>query len=242
MIALKGIAATLALMLTGLPVRAALGMGIGLAHVGEFAFVLVLLGVDAGVLSESDYQQVVAIAVGSLVLTPTLIKFGLRILQFSSEGESSKFARRNGSDKHPAVVIGAGPIGRSIGSQLETYGHDVCVVDLSPINLHSFAQQGFQTVAGDATDVTVLERADVGGGELVVVCVPDDGTATRIVKAVRRLNRNCRIIVRCRYQSNVRKIDKAGATDIVAEENEAALALMRLLERPSQDAQSSPSQ
>jgi CPA2 family monovalent cation:H+ antiporter-2 len=235
MILLKGIAATLALMLTGLPVRSALGMGIGLAHVGEFAFVLVLLGVDSGILSEADYQQVVAIAVGSLVLTPTLIRFGLRVQQFNSDGESSKLARRKRSDKHRAIVIGAGPIGRSIGSQLETYGHDVCIVDLSPINLHSFAQQGFQTVAGDATDVAVLERADVGVGELVVVCVPDDGTATRIVKSSRRLNRNCRIIVRCRYQSNVRKINKAGANDIVAEESEAALALMRLMERPSQD-------
>jgi CPA2 family monovalent cation:H+ antiporter-2 len=135
----------------------------------------------------------------------------------------------------------SGVFGRSIGSQLETFGHDVCIVDLSPINLHSFAQQGFQTVAGDATDVTVLERAGVDGGELVVVCVPDDGTATRIVKSVRRLNRNCRIIVRCRYQSNLRKINKAGATDIVAEESEAALALMRLLERSSQDIQSSTS-
>ncbi len=235
MIVLKGIAAALALRITGLPARSALGMGIGLAHVGEFAFVLVLLGVDSDVLSEADYQRVVAIAVGSLVLTPTLMKFGLRLLQSSSQGASSELARRDNSAKHQAVVIGAGPTGRSIGSQLETYGHDVCIVDLSPINLHSFAQQGFQTVAGDATDVSVLERADVGGGELVVVCVPEDGTATRIVKSVRRLNRNCRIIVRCRYQSSRSKIDKAGATDIVAEESEAALALMRLLERSSQD-------
>jgi CPA2 family monovalent cation:H+ antiporter-2 len=67
-----------------------------------------------------------------------------------------------------------------------------------------------------------------------VVCVPEDGTATQIVKSVRRLNRNCRIIVRCRYQSSRSKIDKAGATVIVAEESEAALALMRLLERSSQ--------
>jgi CPA2 family monovalent cation:H+ antiporter-2 len=192
-----------------------------------------LLGVDSGVLSEADYQRVVAIAVGSLVLAPTLMRFGLRFLQSSSESESSEPARRDGVGRHQAIVIGAGPTGRSIGSQLEILGHDVCIVDLSPINLHSFAQQGFQTVAGDATDVTVLERADVAGGKLVVVSVPDDGTATRIVKSVRRLNTNCRIIVRCRYQSSRRKISKAGATDIVAEESEAALALMRLLERSS---------
>ena len=235
MILLKGVAATVALKLTGLPARNALGMGIGLAHVGEFAFVLVLLGVDSAVLSEADYQRVVAIAVGSLVLTPTLMKFGLRLLQSDSDTESSKSVGRRRSDKHQAIVIGAGPIGRSIGSQLETFGHDVCIVDLSPINLHSFAQHGFRTVAGDASDATVLERAGVDGGETVVVCVPDDGTATRIVKAVHRLNSDCRIVVRCRYRSNMKKLKKAGATDIVAEESEAAMALMRLLQRPKQD-------
>ncbi|MEM1067729.1 MAG: cation:proton antiporter [Planctomycetota bacterium] len=230
MIGLKAIAAAVALRLTGLPTLSAIGMGIGLAHVGEFAFVLVLLGLNSSVLSEADYQRVVAIAVGSLVLTPALMRFGLRRVQSNSEADSSEFIRINHAPKHHAVVIGAGPIGRSLGSQLETFGYSVCVVDLSPINLHSFAQQGFQTVAGDATDHAVLKRADVVGAELVAVCVPDDGTAIRIVKQVRQLDPSVRVVVRCRYQSNVKKIVKAGASDIVAEESEAALALMRLLQ------------
>ena len=232
MIALKSVAAAVALKLTGLPSRSALGMGIGLAHVGECACVLVLLGVDSGVLTETDYQRVVAIAVGSLVLTPTLMKFGLRLVHADAEEEErSAYGSQHDKEKHQAVVIGAGPIGRSIGSQLETNGYDVCMVDLSPINLHSFAQQGIRTVAGDATDETVLQRADLADVELIVVCVPDDGAATRVVKAARRLNRDCRVIVRCRYQSNLRKLKNAGATAVVAEESEAAIALIRLLKQ-----------
>jgi CPA2 family monovalent cation:H+ antiporter-2 len=230
MILLKALAATIALRLTGLRARNALSMGIGLAHVGEFAFVLVLLGVDSGVLSEADYQRVVAIAVGSLVLTPTLMKFGLRLLRSHSADESNRSVILRPPDRHQAIVIGAGPIGKSIGSQFETLGHDVCMVDLSPINLHSFAQQGFRTVAGDASDPAILNRAGVNGGETVVVCVPHDGTALQVVKAVRRLNSDCRIVVRCRYRNNMKKLRKAGATDIVAEESEVTLALIRLLE------------
>lgn len=153
MIVLKCFAAAVALMLTGLPLRSAIGMGIGLAHVGEFAFVLVLLGVDSGVLSETDYQRVVAIAVASLVLTPTMMKWGLRIVKsYDQEEKQLTYDNQTAKGKPQTVVIGAGPIGRSISSQLETSGHDGCVIDLSPINLHSFAQQGFRTVAGDATD------------------------------------------------------------------------------------------
>ncbi len=231
-ILLKGVSAAVALKLTGLPVRSALGMGIGLAHVGEFAFVLVLLGVDAAVLSEMDYQRVVAIAVGSLVLTPTLMKWGLRIVRSNEDEEDrSVHGQHWNSGKRLTVVIGAGPIGGSVGSQLETFGHDVCMIDLSPVNLHSFAQQGFRTVAGDATNESVLRRAGLAEVALVVVCVPDDDAALRVVKAARGMNLHCRVMVRCRYQSNVKKLKKAGASDVVAEENEAALALMRLLQQ-----------
>lgn len=230
MIVLKAAAAAVALKLTGLSARSALGMGIGLAHVGEFAFVLVLLGIDSGVLDELDYQRVVAIAVGSLVLTPTLMKFGLSIVQATDEEEEQAgHGHAGGDERRRTVIIGAGPIGRSIGSQLETLGHDVCLVDLSPINLHSFAQQGFRTVAGDATDESVLMHAGLADVELVVVCVPDDDAAMRVVKALRPLNSICRVVVRCRYQSNLAKLKKAGANEVVAEESEAAIALLRLL-------------
>jgi CPA2 family monovalent cation:H+ antiporter-2 len=231
LILLKSVAAAVALLLTGLPSRSAIGMGLGLAHVGEFAFVLVLLGADSGVLSEDEYHRVVAIAVGSLVLAPTLMGAGMRFVQSDAEEESFAEMNVHQSDKMQAVVIGAGPIGRSIGSQLETLGHEVCMVDLSPINLHSFAQQGFGTIAGDATDEKVLRRAGIEQVEVAVVCVPNDGTAMRVVKSVVRLNQRCRVIVRCRYQSNLKKLKKLGATEVVSEENEAAVALMRLLKQ-----------
>ena len=208
LILLKSVAAAVALLLTGLPFRSAIGMGLGLAHVGEFAFVLVLLGADSGVLSEAEYHRVVAIAVGSLVLAPTLMSAGMRFVRSEAEEESFDDTTFHQSDKMQAVVIGAGPIGRSIGSQLETLGHEVCMVDLSPINLHSFAQQGFGTIAGDATDEKVLRRAGIEQVELAVICVPNDATATRVVKSVLRLNGRCRVIVRCRYQSNLKKLKK----------------------------------
>jgi CPA2 family monovalent cation:H+ antiporter-2 len=47
--------------------------------------------------------------------------------------------------RRQAIVIGAGPIGRQAASWFETTGKNVCLVDLSPINLYPFAQQGFGT-------------------------------------------------------------------------------------------------
>ena len=128
-----------------------------------------------------------------------------------------------------AIVIGIGPIGRQVASQLETMGIDVCLIDLSPVNLHAFAQQGFRTVSGDGRDPEVLDRADAAHARLAVVCVPDDRSALLIVKTLCRLNPHCTIVVRCRYQSNASALKKTGADFAVSEEMEASEALMRLL-------------
>ncbi|MEO1614619.1 MAG: cation:proton antiporter [Planctomycetota bacterium] len=226
-IALKAFAAAVALRLTGLPLRSAIGMAIGLGHVGEFAFVLVLIGQESGVITANDYQRVIAIAVGSLVVTPALIRFGISLIQGDSHDDEPAWSHNQDHPEPQAVVIGAGPIGRSVASQLETLGNDVCLVDLSPINLHPFAQEGFRTIAGDASRREILEEAGVPGAVLNVVCVPDDGTAVRVVKAIHTLQPSSKTIVRCRYQASLSKLRRAGAGEVVAEENEAAAAIMK---------------
>jgi len=231
-VAIKAVAATIALRATGLSFRRSFGMGIGLAHIGEFAFVLVLLGMQAGVLTEADYQRVVAIAVGSLVLTPPLMKAGLRMVQSGGEQvEQAPRPTRFFEEKLRAAVIGAGPIGRQVASQLEIFGHDVCLIDLSPINLHSFAQEGFRTVAGDATQRSILEMGEVHLSRLVAVCVPHDETALQVVRNARQVAPLATLVVRCRYQGNSANLRRAGADHVVSEEAEASLALLQVLQK-----------
>ena len=229
-IGLKTIAATLALRLTGLSMHQAFGMGVGLAHVGEFAFVLVLLGVESGVLTELEYQRVVALAVCSLILTPILLKAGLRLVNSpDTEFDDDHRVESEQVTSQRATIIGAGPTGRQLASQLEIMGKDVGIIDLSPINLHPFAQEGFRTVAGDATNPVVLERASIEDSSLFIVCVPNDETAVRIVRAIRQMNPSGRLIVRCRYLTSSDKLRSAGAEMVISEEAEASVALLRTI-------------
>jgi CPA2 family monovalent cation:H+ antiporter-2 len=230
LLVLKGFAAAVALRLTGLTWRSSFGMGVGLAHVGEFAFVLILLGAESGILSADDSQRVSTLAIASLMLTPVLLKTGLGWIRETERADVMDEAAHPLTGKlHSAVVIGAGPVGLRVSAHLETIGRDVCLVDLSPINLQPFAQQGMDTVAGDATDQSVLELADAGKADFVVISLPDDQTAIRVVKAVRSLNTHCFLLVRCRYESNVATMKKQGASAAVSEEVEVCKSLLNNL-------------
>lgn len=249
MMALKAAAAAVALRLTGLGWKACWGMGLGLCQLGEFSFVLLAEALGQEVLSTVDYSRMLFIATGTLILTPLLLRVGLRWTEteFEESPEHEVRTRVAGRPIQKALVAGMGPIGRQVASQLETTGVDVCLVDLSPINLHAFTQQGFHTVTGDARSPEVLRRADVEHSRLIIICVPDDDVAAQIVRSVREQNRAAPIVVRCRYLANAPVARKAGATIVVSEEAEASGALLKLCDQivggqserpPSRDPQS----
>ena len=226
----KASAATLALRLTKLSWLRAFGMGLGLAHVGEFAFVLVLLGMEQGILTFEQYQQFVTLAIGSLILTPLLLKLGLRYANDDAEYPSKlNSPTRYVGNEPQAVVIGAGPVGRQVSSRLEMAGKDVCIVDISPLNLQGFSQQGFRTIAGDATHREILQLANVDQASIVIVCISNDEAALMITKEVRLANPNCLLLARCRYHSTEVKLLKAGAEKVISEEAKASEAMMDIM-------------
>lgn len=231
-LAVKAAAATVALRAIGLPWRAAGGMGIGLAQLGELSFVLLSEGLHADLISPTGYNQMLFLAIGTLVLTPPMLRLGLGLTHRPSPGEHDAQSRPGTAPfrSREAIVIGIGPIGRQATSQLEILGIDVCLIDQSPVNLYAYAQQGFRTVSGDARQPDVLDRADASHCRLAVVAVPDDRAAGQIVKNLRAANPACTVVVRCRYRTSVPTLKRAGAALVVSEEAEASVALLRFLE------------
>ena len=229
---IKSTAGCIAARLTSMAWRQSFGIGLGLSQIGEFAFILIFAGLQAGVILKSHYDFLLVFALGSLVLTPVLLKAGLRLM--SDETDSGSFgenpsAQLVSDDVASALVIGIGHIGKLISLHLETRGFFVCAVDLSPVNLHPLSLQGISTITGDARDTATLERAHAEAAQLVVVCVPDDVMAVDVVKSIRSYNPKCTVLVRCRYRLTAEALNKFGADIIITEETATAKALLDML-------------
>jgi len=237
LVALKASAAIIALRLTRLSWRFSVATGIGLAHVGEFAFVLIGIALQTNLVAEVTAERFVAVALASLMLSPLLLRFGLNSTSQLAAAEDDTSHGKKTVEAIPgyALVIGIGPLGCRIASHLETTGHEVCLIDRSPLNLQPFEQQGFHAVAGDAADEETLHRGHVQQATLAIVCVPDDVDSLAIVRLIHRLNANCKIIVRCHFQSTEPPMMKAGASHVISEESQTGEALVRLLEESNLD-------
>lgn len=232
LIFVKTAASAIALRITGISWSRALGPALGLAHVGEFAFVLILLAASSGAMSGEQRQQVLTIAGGTLLVSPLLIRYGFRRVDGADDPSSERDAnrlQRKQEERKLAVVVGMGPVGRAVASRLETLGHEICAIDLNPLNLQAFAQFGISTVAGNAESPDVLNAAGVNRAEIAIVCVPVDEVAIRTTAAIRKANAGVQIVVRCRYAHNANVIKKAGADHVFSEEAHAAIELVRIV-------------
>jgi CPA2 family monovalent cation:H+ antiporter-2 len=227
----KVVAATVALRAAGLDWRAALGMGLALAQLGEFGFIVMSETLRSGLMPQDVYDRLLVIAMATVLGTPLLVRIGTRLARGDRHEEDPLPALRGAPGGSRAVVIGAGPVGRSAASGLETRGFTVVLIDRSPVNLQSFAQLGFLTVSGDALERATLVRAGAADARVVVVSVPEDAAARDITTRLRALNPSALVLVRCRYQRHAPDLRAAGATIVVSEEAEAANALGRALER-----------
>jgi CPA2 family monovalent cation:H+ antiporter-2 len=232
MIAVKAAAGSIALRFTGLSWQSACGMGLGLAQLGEFSFLLLLAGLLGDVISEQNYNRTLFIALGTLIATPLLLKFGVRFLRSDEQHRRPRVSLPEIEGEGSRVlIIGAGPIGRDVAAYLETSGWRVGMMDLSPVNLHPFAQQGFDTTVGDARERSTLEQAGIGSMRLAIVCVPNDDITTQVTAAIRAANHKCAVVARCRYVLNMAAARKAGAAEVVSEEAEAARAILERVRR-----------
>jgi CPA2 family monovalent cation:H+ antiporter-2 len=231
LVVVKTAAAALVLAISGLPARQTLPVACGLAHVGEFAFILLVEAMRAGLITEDDYRGFLTVSLASLLLAPILLRMSVRTEE-PSGGDlhvQRRWPQPGDESLKPVIVIGLGPVGRRVANLLETTGHDVRLIDQNPLNLHDFAQSGFATFAGDAVDGQVLRSAGAAAARLVVFCIPHDELALRAVVILRSINRTCRVVVRCRYQSNERRLIKAGADLAVSDERHTANTLVEQL-------------
>ncbi|MBI1246572.1 hypothetical protein GC197_01865 [bacterium] len=237
-IAVKTLGAGLALKLSGMNWKVSLKMGLGLCQVGELSFLLLSAGMDDKLIDESHYNQMLVLAIGTMILTPGLIRWGVRSLHDNPELQTSKEEKPIEAREavREAVVIGVGTVARQVASRIEISGADVRFVDLNSVNTYPLIQAGFRAVTGDATKRKTLEEAEIAHANLVLVAVPDDEASVLIVKNIRAMNRHCTILARCRYQRNRERLHLVGADFVTDEESQTALMLINMIEKLSESA------
>jgi CPA2 family monovalent cation:H+ antiporter-2 len=219
-----------ALAITGLfrhSLKVSLSVAVALAQIGEFSFIVATLGNSLGVLPAAATQVLVAAAITSITMNPLLYRSVDSIARrLTREEVVTAFVH----DEEPppsrfqAIVIGYGPIGRTVGRLLRENEIEPTIIELNIDTVKQLRQQGVQAIYGDASQANTLVTAGVSGARGIIISVAGMPGVEETIRLARELNPNIQTLVRTTNLREASALRAVGADVVFSGEGEVALA------------------
>ena len=235
------------------PLSIGLQVGLNLAQVGEFSFLLALMARTAGLVSEEAYKIFIAAAVASMLLAPLLTRWSPALASALAQATGGllpaweRLARRyersvldipvampqgGESMARHAVILGYGTVGRALGDVLLSNGVPFVALELDPDVVRDGRRRGHPVLYGDAGSDDLLRRCGVERARMVLVTLPDPVMARRVIRAARGMNRDLFILARRRRATEDEPLYQDGADEVIHETFEVGIEFIaRVLRR-----------
>lgn len=217
--------------------KTVLMVGTGLIQLGEFSFVLALLGVGMGLLTERMYSLTIAAAIITMLLTP----FAMSLNSFLYRWLSQKgwFARwqAGGSEEiwhsgspelsRHAVICGYGAVGSRVAAVLEKQKFSYLVIELDPTLIANLRARGIPHIYGDASNPVILGHAGLDKARILVCTIPDYVAAELTARNAKKINPKLDIVARVHRDADVELLKDIGVTELVLPFFEGSLEMIR---------------
>ena len=207
-------------------------VGLSLAQVGEFSFILARLGLTNKIITPYHYQLFLAVAITSMALSPMLIQVSkplanlilrLPLPPFLVNGLFPLKQVEIPELKSHIVLIGKDSRAINLAAMVKKMDLPFTSIVFDPDRARQQIENGNLAVFGDATNEPVLRQAYVHNAEMVIISIGNLITAMSIVEHVRRMNKHAYIIVRTRHVTDIEELYRIGATQVIPEEFETAI-------------------
>ena len=221
-------------LLFGYSLKTAVLTSCGINQIGEFSFVLAVVGLENNLIDQDTYLLLLGATAITLVLTPLSFRFAPRLakrlyaqpalVKFLSRFESSQQQPDPELSGH-VVVAGYGRVGRVIVGLMQQRGQKVLVMENSEGAIASLRKQNIPYLFGDADSALIATKARLEAAKALVIALPDPTSTRLLLTHARELAPKLDIIARAHTTKELDQLSQLGAQEIVQPEFEAALAL-----------------
>lgn len=219
----------------GLAHKQALMAGIGLCSAGEFSLVLLQNAGGAHLWSNDTQQTLLAASALSMGLLPALLKFGIPLGDWLvkrgwGRGKPVKVdggnlrQRISGLTDH-AIICGHGPVGEKLNKALLDSGVRTLVVELNADTVQKLQRQGQAVLFADASHEETWELTQLKNARMVALTFPDATVNAQALAMIREHRPDISVLARARFSSDVERLKRLGATQVVNDETEASRAM-----------------
>jgi CPA2 family monovalent cation:H+ antiporter-2 len=228
----KGIVVLLITLAARHTLDTALRTSAQLAQAGEFGLVLIQLAFAQKLIAADVFQVTLAAMLVSMFIAPFLIERVARLGGEMARGDWAHKAKAIyevatsafGMEDH-VILCGYGRTGEQIGKFLGAEKIPFLALDVDPNAVKRAIPEGGKVVFGGADRIEVLKAAGLMRAQAVVIAYPDTLSAERVLRVVRNHRADIPVIVRAPDESDVDRLKRAGATEVIPEVLEGSLMI-----------------
>ena len=238
MIVGKGILVVITAWISGFSPGASLLAGAGLAHVGEFSFIIGHLALSRGFMEDRIYNLVLTASLLSMMTTPFIVKFFPRLLNKLRRLPYAQnvFALRQ--DKihihqdfsrfltDHVVICGFGSIGVTIGKILSDREIPYIALDMDGGRVKNMTDLDLRCFYGDAASPEVMQKIHIETACMAIVTISQLSDSETVVKNIKALSPNCFVLARARFIREEEELYNYGADMVVQERFETGLSML----------------
>jgi CPA2 family monovalent cation:H+ antiporter-2 len=237
----KPIISLVVCVLGGCASKVSLGVAAVLAEIGEFSFILATLGTRLGFFGEDATNAIVGTAIVSIAINAVIYKtvapvdrwlFKCKLAWRLLNARVATDAAHGGEEAqdifdpaHRAVIIGYGPVGRTVARLLVEQGIEPTIIEMNLTTVRQLKEAGMRTIFGDATQASILEQAGIRSAGTLVLSVSGFKSAGEVIKMARDMNPHVHVLARAAYLADVQPLRAAGADRVFSGEGEVALSM-----------------
>jgi len=191
---------------------------IGLAQIGEFAFVLLSFAFQLNILNRMELDTMLVVTALTMTLTPILGIINERLIL---PNVGTKKAENRSVDHiaktHKVILVGFGHFGSTIGRFLRSYGIEATILDNDSNRVDLLRKMGFEVYYGDASRMDLLESAGIAKAKILISAIDNPDTVIHLTKMVKEKYPNLKLMVRAKNRYDAYELLNTGIENVYRE-------------------------
>ncbi len=225
-IVLKAIVLFFVASLFKLKIDQKLLLAVGLAQIGEFAFVLLSFAYELNIFDQMQLDIMLVVTALSMTLTPLLgIANERLILPRVGTKESEQKPMDNIEKVHKVILVGFGHFGSTIGRFLRANGVEATILDQDSNRVDLLRKMGFEVYYGDASRIDLLESAGIAEADFLISAIDNPETTLHLVKKLQKKYPNVKLMVRAKNRYDAYELINWGVENIYRESLDTSVKL-----------------
>jgi voltage-gated potassium channel Kch len=219
-------------MFAGYGSKISVQVGLGLAQVSEFGFILAGIGLvtpgfdGTPVLSGEIFSFLITVIAVSMIITPYITTSSSRIAKWFYEtaeklpksmrkkyftrkiDELEKLPSKRKLNDH-IIIIGGGTVGGGLAKALHT-SNQVVVIDHDPEVVEVGMKDGLHYGYGSPDNPMLWDKIDLKDAKLLIISIPKHKDALEMIKEARNINKKIAVFATARYFHETLDFYRAG--------------------------------